>query len=485
MADPNDSKALLNQLVTFIQNDVPGFTDGQYQLNLSQKVDDSKEKAISDDSLKQSYTFAVLGDRFRLSQPAQDVYTVFPGDNACGEYSNVLPHVVLTKTKLPWSRYPTIDDPKPTPSGDLPTWLTVLLFDEDDVAAHPGLNLTPQSTTMGDLFPKQACGTSTLGDNYSYFNKATDTSELEPGQTPGANIQTIDVPLSLFWEIAPTIADLCLMAHVREVSLKEKPTMTGVSDIGEPVGQFSIVFGNRLPQASKKTSAFLVSLEGCENFLPSDENGGAPANNEFDGSKFLRLAVLKSWSFYSTGQQATFVDQMLELNERTSGNEPPDAENTNLRLTYTGTEPVVKNALNMGYVPLNTELRTGGKTVSWYRGPLVPYSITNPSLKFPIASADQALVYDPTTGMLDLSYATAWTIGRMVALQDAAFSVPFYAWKKGLAQAAVSSVEDECMHELFATVLHAAAPAGLAAVQSGTTTSKDLLHHLMQRLISS
>jgi hypothetical protein len=481
MTEPSQNNALLDELVTFIQNAVPGFADGEYRLKVSQKVEDSQGNPISDDSLTNTYKFAVLGDRFRLSQPSQSVYTVFPADNASGKYSTVLPHVVFTKPTFPWTRYPTTSDPSAAGGADVPTWLTVLLFDEDDVAAYPSLQLAPANATMGDLFPPDACAESTLGDNYSYFHGDKDTTQLEPGQAVDDEIQILDVPLKLFWSVAPTIADLCLMAHVRQVSLVPKPTMPGVSDVGEPLGKFSLVFGNRLPQTQKKTYAYLVSLEELEPILPSDENGGPPKGFSSDDTRFLRLAVLKSWTFFSTGQSATFVDQVLELNGRPADSKT-DAANTNLRRDYSGDNQVVKDALSMGYVPMNNDLRTGGKTVSWYRGPLLPYSITKPGLDFPIRSADRALAFDPTTGMLDVSYAVAWTIGRMIALQDKAFSTPFYNWKKGLAQKVVNSVEQDVMQEMFAAVLAASGPAGARAELAQASPSKALIHKMIHSL---
>jgi hypothetical protein len=486
---PNNSQEnpLLNELVTFIQHDMPGLPDGEYQLTVSQRVKDSVGNLISDDSLSNSYKFAVLGDRFRLKNPDAVVYTVFPAANGSGEYSTVLPHVVFTKSTFPWSRYPTSKElVKPPPPGtgtdaNVPTWLTVLLLDEDDVSQYPSLSLEPGNATIGDLFPTKLFAQSTLCNNYSYFEQAKDTSAIELNEQLSDTIQVLDIPLALFWKIAPTIDDLSLLAHVRKVSLVNKPTMNGISDVGEPVGSFSIVFGTRLPQTGKRTFAYLVSLEELEPFLPTDEDGGPPDGNSFDSSLFLRLAVLKSWSFSSTGETATFVDQLLRLNGRKLDS-PTNAVNSNLRLLYSGSNTLVRNALDMGYVPLNHELRTGGKTVSWYRGPLVPYSITTPGLSFPIASPDQAMVFDPTTGMLDNSYAAAWAAGRMIALQDKAFSTALYNWKKGLTQQAVNSIEEEIMQEQFGSVLGKGGQPAAHDERVQTPRAKMLIHQVIQTL---
>lgn len=455
MASNNNEQDLLNQQVSFVQHFLPGLDAGKFRLDVAQQVLDSDGDPVSGEAYSNSYKFGVTADRFVLSNPGNVVNSVFPADNASGEFSNVLPHVVFSQRTFPWVRYPTNEEPySPPPPGtdtdaDVPTWLWVMILDEDDVAAYPSLVTSPVSSKIGNLFPKAAYETTTLGDNFSYFNGATTTEGLDPGQTTEDQIQTIDVPLELIWKIGPTIADLQQMAHGRVVSLINQPASPSEKDPGEPVGTFSIAFGNRLPANQKQTHAYLVSLEELQDFLPDQEGGGPPSGNTLDGNKTLRLAVLKSWTFFSTGQPATFVHQLENLNNGDT------AANSNIRLYYTGSNTVVAGALNMGYVPLNEVLRTeNGQTVSWYRGPLVPYEITDQSVSIPIASPDAATIFDPTTGMLDVSYAAAWTIGRMIALQDVAFSTALYNYKKSLQQQVNSSVEDEMLEETFGTALN-------------------------------
>jgi hypothetical protein len=478
----NTANDVLNEFVFFIQHQLPGLVDGNYQLTVSQRVNDKDGKPISDDTLVKTYTFAVLGDRFKLQTPSAVIFSTFPNDQASGKFSTVLPHVVFTKMTLPWSRFPNNTNPVPVlPPGqdtdaDVPSWLAVLIFDEDDLAQFPALTLTPETRTVGDLFPTKLYDKSTLGTNYSYFNQATNT-DLDVGDTLATPIDTIDIPLALFWQTAPSLADLSLLAHVREVSLENKPTATGAADPGEPIGRFSIVFGNRLPQSQRRTHAYLVSLEKLQDFLPNSD-GTPPSGNTFNPGLFLRLAVLRSWTFFSTGESAAFSDQLLALNGR-----PPDsttdAADTTLTLPYAGNNVVVKNALQMSYVPLNHNLRTDEQTVSWYRGPLVPYSITKLQLKFPIGSPDQATMFDPTTGMLDASYAAAWTLGRQLALQNTAFSTALYEWKKGLTTDVVNAIENEILAELLQPLLSLdVQPAALSRIKR-LTPAQALVHKLI------
>ena len=61
----------------------------------------------------------------------------------------------------------------------------------------------------------------------SYFDGAADTDGLEPGEAVTDPIQIIDMPLELFAAIAPTLDDLALNAHVRQLSVQAKPSRLG------------------------------------------------------------------------------------------------------------------------------------------------------------------------------------------------------------------------------------------------------------------
>jgi hypothetical protein len=462
MTTPASGPVPANEFVTFIQHQLPGLEDGTYQLTIGQHVNDSDGNPISTETLSRSYTFAVTGDRFRLSNPSATVASTFPASNATGEFTTVLPHVVFTAPSFPWARYPT-KAPPPLPAtgqdteGDVPTWLAVLVLDDDDVAAYPALTLDPVIGVVGDLFPVAAYSASTLGSTYSYFTGAKNTNGLEPGQAVTDPVQLIDIPLQLFADIAPTLADLNLSAHVRQVSVQNKPMALGATPPDDPLGTFSIVIGNRLPQQNKQSHAYLVSLESLQDYLPANGTDGTTANGSLTMTASLRLAVLQHWTFSTQGDTAAFVDMVELLNGRTI--DGGDAVNTNLRLVVAGANPPISTALDGGYVPLNHGLRSGETTVSWYRGPLSPIDRARAGPDLPVSSPDQALVFDPTTGMFDASLAAAWTIGRLVALQDQSYAASLYSWKKGQAQAVVDAVELQIIDDAFAGLIVPATPA--------------------------
>ncbi len=435
--------------VSFVQHDLPGLQAGKYKLKAAQELVGAGNVRINDGPIETEYRFGVGGDRFALSDPAATVYSVFPAENASGRYSTALPSAVFTKTSLPWTRTPEnagqAEESADGSDRDVPSWLTVLLLDEGDVekqaSKFPDFGLDTVPATTGDLFPASAYAESSLGDNHSYFDAVRGAPDeaaqrLEPGQRFTDPVSVLDIPAPLFAAIAPSVEDLKYMAHIRIVGLEKKATMKGISDVGRSAGGFSIVFGNRLPASGRKTHAYLVSLEGMEALLPG---GKGPQEG-----RYVRLAVLKEWTFYSTGDNAEFRDRLRRLN---GAGETPDGEPVNPGLNLTtalavpcpdGAAEEVRNALGMGYVPMDHIFRTatqesGGlaadRSVSWMRGPLLPCDPKETYAVLTADSSDKLLAYDPTTGMLDVSCAAAWTLGRQLALEDKGFSTSLYNWR--------------------------------------------------------
>ncbi|MGH3191829.1 MAG: hypothetical protein ACRDPY_01520 [Streptosporangiaceae bacterium] len=73
------------------------------------------------------------------------------------------------------------------------------------------------------------------------------------------------------------------------------------------------------------------------------------------------------------------------------------------------------------------DFRDGGQTFSWYRGPLIPYLlglVVNADQSDPVfRTADSLLRYDPASGLFDTSYAAAFELGWLLALQSEGFVV--------------------------------------------------------------
>lgn len=426
--------------IRFVEHFEPRWESGNYTLTVEQLIgsssgatsltaSDSLEYATGNaepsdsstitDSFTASLTFAVLGPRFSL--PPDRIHTRFPTPGGNGQFSNVLPHVVVTDKTLPWQREPGAAPsghtaPYPSIPTDSPVypWLAVLVFTESDPAP------TVTAGSIKDLLdpPANTVTYPNLAQNLEYGEEQTVS-----GQTVYACCSYIDIPGDLFSKVAPSYWDLYWLAHAREVSASDgdKAFTAG----SPPPTEMAVIVANRLPTPGEKASCFLVSLEGMGGSLP-------PA--ALDSTQTVRLAVLTSWSFGCADNSETFRAYFKGLDKSPAMFRRPVPDN--LRSEH------AKTALTLGYTALNHLTRQGATTASWYRGPLMPFKNT-PVLEPPYASADALLRYDPDNGMFDTSYAAAWQLGQLLALADKRFATTLYNWKVGQQRAAVAALEQQ------------------------------------------
>ncbi|MDQ3918927.1 MAG: hypothetical protein M3348_10655, partial [Acidobacteriota bacterium] len=236
-------------------------------------------------------------------------------------------------------------------------------------------------------------------------------------------LTVIDVEQRLLKAIMPTAEELQLLAHVR---LGKDPEQDPTGD------ELAVVISNRLPRSGKGSTVHLVSLEGR---LKKSVAAGGAESYEFDyqgagDDDLIRLVSLKSWSFTCTDPKKSFKGLLLNLNERGT---PPSTLRLPPSANVTG-DAQAERFLSKGYVLLPHHLRGGDKTASWYHGPLIPGESADGGIGLPVRTADELLRFDPAIGMFDVSYAAAWELGRLLALQNKAFSVALYQWKRLHAQ---------------------------------------------------
>jgi hypothetical protein len=414
---------LENAEIVFIENRLPGVLSGDYKIEAKQSVSVG-DKTLGGEEHQQEQLFHVKGRRYELDP--LDVYSTYPPKNYEGNISTVLPHVVLTAPTIPWQRtvsnseYGTFDIPSYKIDGVQIPWLALLVFDEDDLVSKPiNINLIKLRDTDSNTF--------------------TADREQESIEKDEDLVTVIDVDVNLFKNIAPSAADLIYLSHIREVSILQKelkleqPLNIIEEDLGITIGdkiskEFSVVVGNRLPKVGGRTTVHLVSLENMRKYLPGEETEYIwPAEIET-----IRLVTFKNWSFSCTEKQRTLKDYVENLNGEF--NDPID-----LQLPSPLNEKI-KAPIEMGFVPFNHQTRGGDNTVSWYRGPLVPYKV-KPHLAYPIPSADSITAYDPKTGMFNTGYPAAWELGRLLALQEKQFSLKLYNWKRETKQDVIHYIE--------------------------------------------
>ena len=378
MADPQTNN-FVNFVDEFLSWHRPAVAAGDYTIQVTQKIVAPEIPANDPGFGTPVMSFSVQGERFVL--PPAEVHAVFPPDASMGDHADVLPHVVLRRSTLPWER-------KVEPNDKATPWLALLVFHDDEFRDGE----VSEATTM-------SLSQATNGARFPVYKP-------EPGQAADDQVTVIDVNKALLEKILPNAAELTTLTHVRKRG-----------DV-----EFAVVVSKRLPKVGGFSTAHLVSLEDRFKGTSFDFSTGT-------GEK-IRLVSLVSFRFGCIDPKRSFTNLLRGLNGVTEKN---STASSTLRLPehdYAKANDAAKKQLALGSVPLQHTRRNAQQTVSWYHGPLAPALNPLPSQSVSVAVSDELLHFSSQTGMFDVSYAAAWEIGRLVALQDKKFSVALYHWKQ-------------------------------------------------------
>jgi hypothetical protein len=512
--------ALLTGKIEFIQYHKPGLESGDYEITVTQQVAGAKIRG-SQNQFEETKRFSVAGPRFDL--PPQDIYAMFPPPGNHGEHANVLPHIILNRSTLPWEREAC--ENADGQEHNYTPWLALLVFHQDEI--EQGRVSEPKIVQLDQLKKENQ-------DNWWFPD-----FEREAFQRGDDKTTVIDVQKDLLDAIMPTLEDLRYLAHVRQrktlsvdidsvyrdilentweegstqseaifnnqrktfSEFKEAVKQGGIRLLGSCTikcrmnggkkewvitdtsnqkqyiaredkdiqqkavlnvftndAEVAVVIANRLPQPNGLTTVHLVSLE--KRFQGDKTNYPVSLKKK----NLIRLVSLKYWSFSCTDPNRKFKEILLHLNNNT------------LRAPLKKEHSDLEKYFNKGYVALNHYLRKGDKVLSWYHSPLLPYKNTErlyslskqpgspqtqgwyfetteqithyywgdtgkntvysitPCFGINPRVSDQLLRIDQSSGMFDTTYAAAWQLGRMLALQDQRFSVALTNWKQEQAQ---------------------------------------------------
>jgi len=467
-------------------------TDVNYQVAQQNPDGSTSQVPVSQDLPEAQGYFNVEGPRFRIDQSL--VAAVFPPRNGHGGFNESLPHVAIARRTLPWER--TLDPENllwknapqiPPWNADVP-WMALLLFEETECTIK-------QNVAIADALPRDVA------------------QRLAPPQ--GTQVDTVSANMSLISSILPSLEELVLLTHVRQVNVEDKELNIAGSD-----GWFSVVMSNRVPEEGKKYVACLVSLEERSDVLsttPPDAAGNPifdnpildepildrprartaissasrlpvtdlPVTGAVNSSDLLVSSVgsavtkfgdvtvvgdlgsiifnlqttfilLHSWKFECT-TAGTFRELMQGLDVKMFGN--PNVQDKP-QLTDTG------------HLKMKVADRAGETEVAFYRGPLVPFQLTRDPLG-PYHSADQCRRGSIETGGEDISYAAAFECGRLLAAADGRLAQELMRWRReaykvsartdalNLVAKNIALVQAADVHQPFTPVLAASAVQSL------------------------
>lgn len=301
----------------------------------------------------------------------EDVFQVYPAPRQQGDFSGTLPFIVLNNEVYPWIRHWTADV-----DGLRIPWLALILVSEKE---------GPVET---DVTYAELAGLQESGVFFPYDGKAVTTC----GKDDMLHILT--VPLETYQAVMPAVEDLPWLTHAKFVNLSATEDAVSQQD-----GWFSTIVANRFVPSDGdtplKTTAHLICVDG---YL----NGSIPRD-----CQRVRFLSLYHWDMYSEKtEDRSFVSLVNGLGQNVG--------------------QVSESSLKPHY------LRTGEKTYSVYHSPLQPFSsCRNDSINGEETyTADGRLIYDPQTGILDVSYAAAFNLGRLITLSRPGEAEKIAAWRK-------------------------------------------------------
>jgi len=440
--------------IQFLEYQKPALESGDYKLRVRQELEVKSGETYSfpGGTEYKELDFSVRGERFSLNPAA--IHAVFPPAGSLGRHTDCLPHISIKRSTFPWERSAYGNE-------DFEPWLALFLFDEKEINAG---EVKKQIVALKGL--KSGSGASAT------FPKLGSIGS-ESGQADDDQLTVIDVKKSLLEKIIPTGEELKLLAHVRR-------RVDG--DETNPETELAVVVAKRLPREGVNSTVHLVSVEeryyewkitdGSIHYLVNtganlsikregeeaelaaipDLNGNiakelkkgtvpkaiktrvsaitdsATVSQEkgFDYQSagvddFIRLVSLKSWSFACLPTEGKNFEELVE-----------DLTTGVLSLPEESTYDASKKYLQGGYVALPHSLRQCDRTYSWYRSPLSPHAVDGAfrsDADLP-QFADALIRYHKEIGMFDHSYAVAFELGRVLALEDTLFSAALYQWKK-------------------------------------------------------
>lgn len=465
----------------------PPLHAGDYVLNATQTLTANGRTAAQQPVDDMDVHISVRSPRLVL--PPDQILSTFPPAESEGSYGSRLPQIVIKRRTLPWERVmvkaPGDSSPKPIPVNA--PWLALVVIAEgeatllNNVAAAqtvtPGVTLNGaldsdigncleiRQSMVNRIFPTQLDvpllaharlvdindTELMMGDDDGFLAVVVANRLPVSGRSGDAEVPVkytaCLVNLEQQWHrLLPTAPPPVLISELIGADLRvaisasamDKHVMGGETLLAKNTPHlFAPAPGTRMlpdvqrdvatPVQTKSTGSFSASALGKAKII--GEVSGSFASEKLNAGivavfdPVLRFPVLLSWKFTSNGT-ATFKSLMRGLDSGMLGTKPKKDP-----VSDAGRLPL--ELVDTGHVGLEQKTRRGDSVRAWYRGPFVPHPTDDsPSARIPLAhAADQLRVVIPD-GREDLSLASAFEIGRLLALANPNMVAALLRWRQ-------------------------------------------------------
>lgn len=486
----------------FVQFHQPKMKDGDYQIRVTQTISTAPDQPFIAEK-----KFSVAGERFSINP--QEIEAVFPANGNLGDHAYVLPHIILNRSTIPWERMSVFpqqgESEELEEARQRAPWLALILFSEDELQAvsepetvarekliehvkastdstssyWPGAELEvcehpDELVTVIDVEQQLLKAVLPEASDLEFLSHVRMTSDGEKaivicnrlphrGKTNIVHLVSLENRFFTDQTEKNSPQDLTsFQFNFDGTNSAEKVRLVSLKQWSfhciDPEKSFKEVLTHlnlkKLGTIDTNVSQLVSELD--RNFLPKEI--AALLNSQLKIYKQLHVIQIEIqtssptrslkqehnsvWEVYSENVRVAVVELRQKASKAESLAVYYDLGSA-VRMTLTKN----KNAnsyLSRGFVPMQHRMRSGADTVSWYHGPLVNWD-QEYDINLPVEQADALVRFHPDTGMFDVSYAAAWELGRLMALNSVRFSTELFHWKRRHIQQ-LKSMEQKLLH---------------------------------------
>ncbi|KAF5582642.1 Tol [Fusarium pseudoanthophilum] len=391
----------------------------------------------------------------QYSLPEDAVMSVFPTPGHTAQ-SLTLPHIVLKNPNCPWERDVVDKDAHDADSLNSVPWLALVVFTAEELALdanersdYLGIGSTEDPTeTLGftlNVKDATAEGKVPRPSGRGVFIAKPDDEPMAKRSSDTMNLITF--PAALFHKLFVRTSEdkngnqvskgdvkmFRFLSHVRTVAA-DGMLSTAETD-GEPA-TFAINISSRIAPQTVTTPttlyAHLISLQGVHGCTPPDLSAGSKAR--------VVMTSLYSWSYTSLPPDTSSVVHTFENLGKGLSVLHTDRKAA-IVTDKTEMEKLVAKRLEEGFTLTRYRTVTGEVTSGLLRGPLVPVKVRHPrqsGMTFQTNFGTDLNILDADLGLMDLSYSTAWQVGRTLAQGDSTFATALARLRGDLSKEALS-----------------------------------------------
>ncbi|KAJ8130867.1 hypothetical protein O1611_g2760 [Lasiodiplodia mahajangana] len=378
---------------------------------------------------KMEQQFTIETPQFTL--PEGSVHSVYPAQGmAVG--APTLPHIVVNDPHLPWERQATLENAKTDPPHNRVPWLALLCFTADELLLAPD---ELSGTGPKSIFSKKVDQSSTLslklqlgdilGLNAEKTVRHCVPSDADPNTSTEFILMTPEVFNNYFSlppinavpvpQSKPDVTAFKYLAHSRIVN---KEGMAGFSTEYDSTSSVIVAPRTGPLNITSPTQIFvhLVSLDRIDTIAPW------PVPDEGR----VALCSLYSWTYQCLPPDSRDIADVLNdlIEEKSVLCASRLIYEPLLEGKRSTQENLVGQRLKDGFTMTKYRVQTGEETVAFFRGPLVPTVVPYPldsTLNQQSTFSTDLQIFDRTLGIMDVTYSSAWQLGRTLGLSDQAF----------------------------------------------------------------